>query len=238
MALPKIDTVKYTTIIPSLDKTVEYRPFLVKEEKLFMQAQESEDSGVIIRTLRDVINNCIQDEDVSFDQFTQYDLEWVFLQLRKKSIGENIEIYHTCENPDCGKKIKLNLNLDNVELEDLTQYQLSKDVSIDDKISLKLKQIKINEMIKLESSIKNEDITQSIIPFIDYIYDDENVFRLEDQTKKEINDFVDSLPHKTLMDINEFVSNQPTIKYNMSYICKSCGQQNNVQLKGLSDFFI
>lgn len=228
MPLPKLETPTYTLQIPSTKETIEFRPFLVKEEKILIQAQEGGDEKDIIRAIKNIVRVCTF-EKINVDELTTYDLEYIFLQLRARSIGETVEFKLKCL--ECEKYNTITLDITKAEVV-FPQIEVDKKISLSESVGVILKHISVKDI-----DIESNNITSLLIASIDSIYDDETVYPAKDCTKKELEEFVDSLSHSNLEKIQEFVQNQPKLKQTIRYKCEHCGHENEIVLSGLADFF-
>jgi hypothetical protein len=237
MALPKQTGVVYNLTIPSSDKQVKFRPFLVKEEKALLLAQQSEDSTVMIDTLKTVIESCIIDK-VDVSSLAIFDLEYIFTQIRAKSVGEEVELSFRCGHcADEKAKVKISI--------DLTKIQVEKDPSHTNKISLfddvgiVLKYPNIEVVKKLENitSDKIDDVFNIVVECIDYIYDDQSLYYAKETSKEELIDFLNNLSSEQFTKIQKFFETLPKIKQNIDFTCPICGAENHTVLEGLSSFF-
>jgi hypothetical protein len=228
MALPILETTKYELPLPSTGEKITYRPFLVKEEKILHHAQASENTGVLFKALKDVVNACTF-ESIDTNELTQYDLEYVFLRLRSASVGETISLSKKCEK--CDEMISFDVNLDDIEIQNKDNTE--KLVKLTDEISIKLKSPKLSQI----ENIDEEDIISSIACMISEIYDQENVYIVAEASPSEVQTFVESLSHKNLEEIQDFIKNQPKLSHTVTVKCKECGHTNKIELEGLQTFF-
>ena len=234
MALPKLETPTYETTIPSTGKTIEYRPFLVKEEKILMMAQESQDTAQAIGALKKIISSCTF-RKVDPNELTTYDADFLFLQLRIKSVGETVEFQIKCSDPDCDGMTDVIVDLTQVDVI-MPEEPPVTNIKLNDNIGMTLKEVTLKDAIGL-SGKEMEDITGLVATVIDTIYDDEKVYNVKDVPKKELATFIDSLNHNQLQLVTEFIQKQPQIKKEIRYTCVKCGKENVIVLSGLQDFF-
>ena len=232
MALPKLETPTYETIIPSTGRAIEYRPFLVKEEKILMMAQETQDTAQAISALKKIISSCTFGK-VDPNTLTTYDAEFLFLQLRIKSVGESVDFIIT--DKDTGEDVNVSVDLSSVEVIE-PEVELEKTIRLNDSIGLTLKEVTLKDAVGLSSKDMN-DITGLISVVIDTIYDDEKVYNAREVSKKELEAFIESLNHSQLEQITTFIQNQPAIQKEIKYRLKD-GQEKTITLKGLQDFFV
>ena len=232
MALPKLETPTYETIIPSTGRAIEYRPFLVKEEKILMMAQETQDTAQAISALKKIISSCTFGK-VDPNTLTTYDAEFLFLQLRIKSVGESVNFIIT--DKETGEDVNISVDLTEVDVVE-PEEELETTIQLNDSIGLTLKEVTLKDAIGLSGKDMN-DITGLVGVVIDTIYDDEKVYNTNDVSKKELETFIDSLNHTQLEKITTFIQNQPSIQKEIKYRLKD-GQEKTITLKGLQDFFV
>lgn len=234
MALPTLNIAKYTTTIPSLGKEVEYRPYLVKEEKILMIAMESKDQRQILRALKDVINSCIYD-DIDISKLAVFDLETLFLVLRGKSVGESTEVKARCT--ECNAE-----NNEKIVFEDINPPvvgdKIQNTIELTDEVGLTLRYPSVTSMEKQNSKSTNIDqMMDMIVDSIDSIYDADNIYSAKDSSKKELKDFIDSLNNAQFKKITAFYENIPALTYDLEFKCVKCEHENKIELRGFDSFF-
>lgn len=229
MPLPILETTKHTIEIPSTKKKVEIRPFLVKEEKILIQAQQTNDDKQILKVIKDIIRVC-SFEKIKPNDLTIFDLEYIFLQLRAISVGETVEFNIKCE--ECEKTNVVSLDLTEVKIQ-WPETQIDNKIQLNDDIGIILRPIRVKDLDKVE-----DDITEAIIASIESIYDNDDVYDTNETSRKELVQFVDSLSHNHLEKIQKYIENQPKLEHTLKYTCTFCGHKNEYKLSGLSDFFI
>lgn len=235
MALPRIDSPKYELTVPSTGESVEYRPYLVKEEKILMLAMESKDQNQMIRALRDVIAGCT-DGKVQVDNLAMFDLEYVFLKIRAKSVGETSKVGIKCT--ECEHKNELEINLDDVQV----QGEIKKDgkVALTDKIGVVLKYPTVKGIQRQLGKTKGNDAELSmaaVASAIESIYDENDIHDAENETAESLTGFLDSLTSQQFKAISEYFEDMPKLKYETEVKCTNCGHKNDVTLEGLTSFF-
>ncbi len=230
MKLPKLDTPIYTLTLPSTKEEVKFRPFLVKEEKILLLAQESENPTEIVNNIKSVISSCTFGT-VDPEKLAIYDLEYIFIQLRAKSVGENAEVAIKCES--CGHPVNLNINLGEVAVK-FPETEISDKIQLSDKVGIKLKNISIQDSLKLDSL----DLIGAIVTMIDYIYDEENVYAAADSTVEELSEFVEGLSHSHLESFQLYIENQPKLRHTVNFVCPKCQHKNTKVIEGLHNFFM
>lgn len=238
--LPKVDVPIYELKLISQKEPVRFRPFLVKEQKLLMMTQESEDKTSILQTVKQIITNCVLSE-VDVEDLPLFDIEYIFLNLRARSIGEISTLNYKCANEvgedkrKCGNVIKFDLELLNIKPK-VSENHLNR-IEINDELGMMMKYPKLNMLGDTNYSDESK-ILDLIISCIDSIYDKETIYYTKDVSKKEVEDFVDSLPTSVIEKIKLFFDTMPKISHDLNFECKSCGYKETVTLEGLDAFFV
>lgn len=240
MALPVVNSSRYTATIPSTNREIQFRPFLVKEEKLLMVALESKDSNLTMRTLKDIINNCVFDE-LDVNTLTSFDIEWIFLKLRSKSVGEAAEIKLPCE--ECKVPADISINLDKIEMDRPVNAE-DKIVMVSDDVGLELNYPSVDLISKMdydeEKMTPEEKMNLTldlIVSSIKTIFDAETVHNSSDSTKTELIAFIDSLNSEQFAKVTAFFGELPALVHNVKFTCGQCGHKNDLELRGLQSFF-
>ena len=234
--LPILQFPKYTITVPSTRKTIEFRPYRVGEEKILMLAMESEDEKQMINGVKDIIRACTFDK-LNPDELTSVDLEYIFLKLRAKSVGETSTVKIKCQNEACGHQVETDINLDTIEPS--FGPQASSTITITPTVGLTLKPVTISAMAKLASTGKSkiETVTNLIIASIESIYDEKGVYRAEDHTHEELSAFVDSLSASHLNQIKAYIESLPRLSKDLQFTCPKCKEAQKLTLVGLQSFF-
>ena len=237
MPLPKIATPTYELVIPSTKKKIKYRPFLVKEEKVLIVAMESEDTKQIASAVKDVIKNCIITRGVKVEQLSTFDIEYLFLNIRGKSVGEEVEVLVTC--PDDGEtKVPVVIALDDIEVQFDKSH--SRDIRLDDTLVMRMKYPSMEEFVKNNFSVSDVNLDETfnvIMSSIEQIYNEEESWTTKDCTKKELREFVEGLSSKQFKDIENFFTTMPKLSHNITVTNPNTGVDNEVVLEGLASFF-
>lgn len=230
MALPKIKHPTYKVIIPSNGKEISIRPFTVQEEKMLMMAKASERADDIINTVKQVIQNCIT-EPVEIDKLATFDIEYLFIKLRAKSVGEIVDLEYT--DPDSEDKIKFKLNLDEIEVK-RTEGHTNK-INVFEDVGIVMRYPTLEEVKILEDNDnKEEAVFDVLLKCIEKIYDADNVYN--EFTKKELEDFVYSLPMESMDKIKTFFDTMPVVEHTVKLKNKE-GKTKEVVLRGINSFF-
>ena len=233
MSLPKINYPLFDIVIPSSKKKIKMRPFLVREEKILLLAQASGDPRDVVMAIKQVVNNCILD-DVDVDLLTTFDLEYMFVKLRARSINNIIDV--TYNDPEDDKQYKLQINLDEVEIQSDPLH--TPNVKITDDMGLVLRYPKTDMLKDVEKATSEVDIYFEVIKYcIDKVYDADNVYETKDYSAEELHEFVISLDVNTFKQIQIFLETMPKLHYETKYT-NSAGTERKVVLQNLNDFFM
>jgi hypothetical protein len=238
MALPVANTAKYELTLPSQQKTVSFRPFLVKEEKILLMAMESGNAGEMLNAVKDIVKNCTFGEIVAED-YPMFDIEYVFLQIRAKSVGEIAKIKVLC--PD-DKKTYVNTEVDLSKVEVYVDDDHANNVILDESrklgVVLKYPSLKdVNENM-MTGKIKLDEMYDMITNAIETIYEGEKVYQAKDSTKEELREFVDNLTADQMKNLNKFYNTMPRLEHKIEVENPNTGVKSEVVLKGLADFFV
>jgi len=238
MPLPKISTPSYELVIPSSKKKVKFRPFLVKEEKILILAMESQDNTQIASAVKDVISNCILSRGIKVDKLSTFDIEFLFLNIRGKSIGEDVEVMVTC--PDDGKtQVPTRIMLDDIKIQISDEH--SQDIKLDDEYTLRMKYPSLDEFIKnnfnASGDINVDDTFDLISSCIEQVYSEEESWAASDCTKKELSQFVEQLNSSQFKEIEKFFDTMPKLSHTVKVINPNTKKENEVVLEGLQSFF-
>jgi len=238
MPLPKISTPTYELTIPSTGKKIKYRPFLVKEEKVLIIAMESEDMNTIASAVTDVIKSCIITRGIKVEDLSTFDIEYLFLNIRGKSVGEEVEVLITCPD-DNTTKVPTIIALDEIQV--IFDEKHSKDIKLDDTLTMRLKYPSMEEFIKSNfalSDISVDDTFEIVMSCIEQIYNEEESWSIKDCTKKELREFVEQLSSKQFKQIENFFETMPKLSHTITVTNPNTGVENDVVLEGLASFFV
>jgi hypothetical protein len=238
MVLPKIATPTYELELPSTGQTVQYRPFLVKEEKVLVIALESEDPKQITTAIKTVIKNCILTKGIKVESLPTFDIEYLFLNIRGKSVGEVIEVNVICPDDET-TPAKVEINLDDIKIQKDDKH--TNKIKLDDSIMMEMKYPSLDEFIKNNFDLNDtNNMDQSfdlIASCIDKIYTEDEVWVAADCTKKEINDFLESMNSSQFKEIEAFFSTMPKLSHTINIINPKTKVESEVVLEGLASFF-
>ena len=238
MPLPKIATPTYELELPSTEKTVNYRPFLVKEEKLLVLALESEDTKQITTAIKAVLKSCVLTKGIKVEHLPTFDIEYLFLHIRGKSVGEEIEVNITC--PDDEKtQVPITLDLDDIKVQKNDKH--SNQIKLDDNLMMELKYPSLDQFIKnnfdFDEKNQMEQSFDLIGTCIDKIYNEEEVWATADCTKKEIKEFLESMNSSQFKEIENFFETMPKLSHTIKVTNPKTKVESEVVLEGLASFF-
>tara|TARA_B100000941_G_scaffold231177_1_gene173592 strand:- start:12 stop:731 length:720 start_codon:yes stop_codon:yes gene_type:complete len=238
MPLPTISTPTYELTLPSSDKKIKYRPFLVKEEKILILAMESEDTKQIARSIKDVITKCILSRGIKVEKLSTFDIEYLFLNIRGKSVGEDIEVMVTC--PDDGKtQVPMSINIDSIKVQKNDEHD--KDIKLDDTYTLRMKYPSLAEFTKTNFGSMNEmkvdDTFELIASCIDQVYSEEESWSHQECTKKELSDFIESLNSNQFKLVEKFFETMPKLSHTVKVTNPNTKVESEIKLEGLQSFF-
>ena len=237
MPLPKIATPTYELVLPSSGRKIKYRPFLVKEEKILIIALESQDQKQIANSIKSILSNCILTRGTKVEKLSTFDIEYLFLNVRGKSVGEQIEVMVTC--PDDGKtQVPMSINIDSIKVEKSKNHKT--DIKLDDQFTLKMRYPSLNEFIKTNFNVdemKVDDTFELIASCVDQIYSEEESWTQEDCTKKELVEFLEGLNSSQFKEIEKFFETMPKLSHKVKVKNPNTGVENEIVLEGLQNFF-
>lgn len=240
MTLPKIDVPIYTVKIPSSGAEIKVRPFSVKEEKLLLMASESDNIDDIITTSKQVLSNCLVSGDANFDKLPFFDIDFLFIFLRAKSVGETVDVKLTCNNTledgnRCGHTFPTKMDISNCEI--VTDDSISWDIQLDKNSGVKMKYPSYSLVKKLEGVSEVDKKTTIIVNSIEHIYDKKGVYSAKDYSSQELRDFIEGLTEENYKKLQAFVDNFPTFVVRIEADCPKCGYHHTVRYSDFTDFF-
>ena len=238
MNLPKIDVPIFSVELPSTKQKVTFRPFLVKEQKLFLMNAESTDSQETVNVVRQVLKNCVI-SSIDIDALPVFDLEYLFLNLRARSVSEVVNLKYKCNNTFedkvCGTINEIDVNL--LEIKPTISSEHTNKIQLTDSVGICLRYPTFEMLKEMADKSESDVIMETIYNSIDYIYDKENVYYTKDISRKEIEDFIDNIQQKDLEKLRVFFDTMPKIKKELEYKCKKCSYGEKIVLEGIQDFF-
>ena len=238
MPLPKITAPSYELVIPSSKKKIKFRPFLVKEEKILILAMESQDSKQIANAIKDVLSSCILTRGVKVEKLATFDIEYLFLNVRGKSVGEQIEVTVTC-NDDGKTQVPTVINLDEIKVQYNKDH--SSDIKLDDDYTMRMRYPSMDEFIKTNFNVKDDlnvdDTFKLIASCIEQVYSEDESWAGTDCTKKELIDFVEQLNSKQFKEVEKFFETMPKLTHTVKITNPNTKVENEIVLEGLQSFF-
>ena len=238
MPLPKISTPTYELVLPSTGKTVKYRPFLVKEEKVLVIALESEDNKQITNAIKAVLKSCVLTKGVKVETLPTFDIEYLFLNIRGKSVGEQLEVNIICPD-DEETQVPVTIDLDDIQVEKSEEH--TNKIKLDTNLMMEMAYPSLDQFIKSNFDFNDENQMdqsfQLIASCIDKIYSDEEVWATADCTKKEVNEFLESMNSAQFKEIEKFFETMPKLSHAISVTNPKTKVKSEVVLEGLASFF-
>jgi hypothetical protein len=239
MALPRLDAPTYEITLPVSNKRLKFRPFLVKEQKILLMAMESGESDVIEANIHQVLNNCAISE-IDIDSMPIVDIEYYFLNLRARSVGESVESKYKCENivegKECGNTMDVEFNIldTNVKLPEVKDEM----IPLTDTVGIKMKYPDYAVIHRMKHADSVTDVAfELVIDCIDYIYDEDNVYHAHETPKDELMAFLETLTKDQFAKLEDFIDNLPKLEKKIEVTCKKCGFTHKIDVQGLEDFF-
>ena len=237
MALPKQTSTVYHTTIPSTEQTIKFKPFLIKEHKALLLAQQSEDQQVMVDTLKEVARSCIMDK-VDIDSLAIFDLQYLLLQIRAKSVGEMVDLIFSCDTcTDDKAKVKINFDLTQMEVTRHPDH--NKKIKLFDETGLVLKYPNLDNITAFDQ-LDPDDISgifNLIIDSIDYVFQGNEIYYAKEQTHGELSEFLDNLTSEQFASIVKFYETMPRLRQDVKYRCPVCLKEHNKYIEGIETFF-
>jgi hypothetical protein len=239
MPLPKISTPTYELELPSTGKKIRYRPFLVREEKILIMALESEDTKQISSAIVQILSDCIATKTVKVSELSTFDIEYLFLNVRAKSVGETVEVNVTC--PDDGEtQVQMEINIDDIKVQKDSKH--TNIIKLDDNLSMKLKYPSLEQFVEnnFEVNESESEVNKSlsmIISCIDTVYDQEESWNAADCSKKELEEFVEQMNTKQFKEIENFFVTMPKLSHKIKVKNPNTKVESDIVLEGLASFF-
>jgi hypothetical protein len=237
MALPMQKTPVYKMVVPSINKEVTYRPFLVKEQKALLLAQQSEEQKTMITTLTSVLQSCVQ-EQIDIEKLAIFDLEYMFSQIRAKSVGEVVELVLRCDTcSDEKAKVKVSVNLAELKVEKPKDHNSNIRLFEDVGVIMKYPRLDIMETIQKLESGDIDSVFKIMCECIDVIYAGEEVHHAHEYSKKELIEFLENLTEDQFKRIQNFFETMPKLEKKLDYTCPVCSKDQSVVVSGIDSFF-
>ena len=229
MSLPKLNTPVYEAILPSTDKVIKFRPFLVKEEKVLLTAMEDGSQTALMNAIKTILKNCVQG-NLDVERLPLFDIEYLFLKLRSKSIGEISEIGLKCTDTECGGVNQISINMDEIEVNKPEGH--NRKIMISDEVG-----VMMSYPVIKTAGITEEDGMAIVKDCIEMVFTEEEQHERDSFTSKELDEFIESMDTKQFGKIKEFFDTMPKLQHTINYKCEKCGEDKEVTLQGLDSFF-
>lgn len=231
--LPKIDKPVFELLVPSLKRNAKFRPFVVKEEKILLIAQQSGQEKDIIQAIKQVLNNCAQEKDFDVSKLATFDLEYLFLKLRARSVNNEIQVTYRDNEDD--KPYEFTIDLDKVEM--LQEKEVSNNIKVTEDIGIIMRYPSVDILDDVPEDANATELVEYMVrSCIESIYDEENVYPAKDYTEEDLTEFIESLDIESFNKIREFFDSLPQMYYKLEYT-NSNGSERVIELTTLSDFF-
>lgn len=244
MPLPKPITPIYDLILPSTEKTIKYRPFLVKEEKILLLALETKDIKSITTAIKQILKECIITKGIKVEELPTFDIEYIFLNVRGKSVGEAIELIVTCQD-DGETQVPVTVYIDEIQVQKNPEH--SKDIKLDDSLVLRMKYPSLTQFIKdnfnlgvdvnIDKSATVDTSFDIVTSCMDMVFNQEDTWSASDCTKKELVEFIDNLNNQQFKQIDTFFQTMPKLSHTFTVINPKTEKENEITLEGLTSFF-
>jgi hypothetical protein len=240
MALPKLDVPIYELKLPSNNKKVSYRPFLVKEEKILLMAMEGEDEGEITTAIKQIINNCIVSKGIDVEKLPLFDIEYLLLNLRARSMGDVVKTNYVrkgCPEEKC-KPVELEIDVSKIEVQKDPSHNPKIELTKTVGVIMKYPDMKLMSKTNLvNGNLKSKEAFEIISECIDQIYDEENVYSKNDYTPDELKEFIEGFTPDQFKKVENFFNTVPKMYKDVVFECDRCGYSEEIRLEGLSSFF-
>ena len=235
MGLPKLNTAQYELKVPSTGKKIDYRPFLVKEEKILLMALEGQDEKEMAKAIKQIINQCVLTENFKIDNLALVDIEYIFLKIRGKAVGDKSKIFIECPNTECKNKIEINLDLEKIEVN--TPKGHTDLIKLTDDIQVRMIPPKMEYLMSTANKNQVDIVMDVMRDSIFEIIQGEDIFSAQDHTKEELGEFLNSLNSGQFQKVREFFETMPALRHDIEYTCNECGKTEKQTLQGLASFF-
>ncbi len=232
MALPKLETPTYELKLPSTEQTVVFRPFLVKEHKVLLTVQEA-DAKEVSRIIRELVDVCTF-KKLPVSDLPHFDIEYIFMMLRSKSVGENVDVVITCGN--CENKYDASFNIENISIEK-TEGHTNK-IMLNNDVGIEMKYPDIDTVIKILDTKNNAEVVNMVAKTVKGVFSKDNYWEATDQTEEELIDFINTLTKDQFDRVENFFATSPKVVQKIESECTSCGTKNISRLEGLQNFFV
>jgi predicted peroxiredoxin len=242
MNLPKIDLPTFEFVIPSTGKTIKFRPFLVKEQKILLIALESGKEKDIVDAVKQIVTNCVIDSNFDVNKMAAFDLEYFFIHLRARSIGEKVNMSFRCKNTineeECNNLMQFEHDLLSATV--VKSESQENTIFFTKEVGVVMKYPTINSVEKIMGESKKKSVENAldmIVESIDYFFDKDNIYHIKEMDKNEVIDYIENIPKASFDKIEKFFNNMPYVKSIIEHKCEKCGFEHKIPLEGLTSFF-
>ena len=240
MPLPKISTPTHELVLPSTGKKIKYRPFLVREEKILILALESQDTKQITTAIKSTLKSCILTRGIKVEELPTFDIEYIFLNIRGKSVGESVEVIVTC--PDDGETtVETQIYIDEIQVQKNEKHK--RDIKLDENLVLRMKYPSLNEFVQNNFDVSDTDnisfesSLDIIASCIDVVYNEEESWAASDCTKKELNEWLETLNSNQFKEVETFLETMPKLSHTVKVVNPKTKVESDVALEGITSFF-
>ena len=240
MPLPKISTPTHELVLPSTGKKIKYRPFLVREEKILILALESQDTKQITNAIKSTLKSCILTRGIKVEELPTFDIEYIFLNIRGKSVGESVEVIVTC--PDDGETtVETQIYIDEIQVQKNEKHK--RDIKLDENLVLRMKYPSLNEFVQNNFDVSDTDnisfesSLDIIASCIDVVYNEEESWAASDCTKKELNEWLETLNSNQFKEVETFFETMPKLSHTVKVVNPKTKVESDVALEGITSFF-
>ena len=242
--LPKLEVPTYDFKMISNGKTIKFRPFLVKEQKLLLMANQSEDMKETLNSIKQIVKNCVID-DIDVDEIPTFDLEYLFLNLRARSVNDVVNLSYKCNNiitkengedTPCNSIEKFDINL--LDIKPILNPEHNKKIELNSKLGIMMKYPTFETLTNLQNKSDTDNLIELLIECIDYIYDENQIYKSKDSSKEELIEFIDNLQQKDMEKVQTFFNTVPKLTHEITFKCKKCNYEEKIPIEGLQNFFL
>ena len=240
MPLPKISTPTHELVLPSTGKKIKYRPFLVREEKILILALESQDTKQITTAIKSTLKSCILTRGIKVEELPTFDIEYIFLNIRGKSVGESVEVIVTC--PDDGETtVETQIYIDEIQVQKNEKHK--RDIKLDENLVLRMKYPSLNEFVQNNFDVSDTDnisfesSLDIIASCIDVVYNEEESWAASDCTKQELNEWLETLNSNQFKEVETFFETMPKLSHTVKVVNPKTKVESDVALEGITSFF-
>ena len=242
--LPKLEVPTYDFKMISNGKTIKFRPFLVKEQKLLLMANQSEDMKETLNSIKQIVKNCVID-DIDVDEIPTFDLEYLFLNLRARSVNDVVNLSYKCNNiitkengedTPCNSIEKFDINL--LDIKPILNPEHNKKIELNSKLGIMMKYPTFETLTNLQNKSDTDNLIELLTECIDYIYDENQIYKSKDSSKEELIEFIDNLQQKDMEKVQRFFDTVPKLTHEITFKCKKCNYEEKIPIEGLQNFFL